>query len=284
MALFKIGTLADWFGVGLLEGIRMSQKVGAEGVQLYAQNELNPETLTAADIQKVKKTALDCGQTVTALCGELGGHGLCKKEENPAKVAYLKKTLLLARELDCTIVTTHLGVVPAEKGDEYKVLLEACNEIGRFAADIGACIAVETGPEPISRLKAFCLECEAGFKINYDPANLAMVLRADPAKGVYTAGDLIVHTHAKDGKNLKPTTGEYYYGIFAEKGLEGVRDLGITRQTPLGEGDVVWPEYLKALKDIGYRGFLTIERESNEEAGKDIAAAVRFLREHMEKL
>lgn len=284
MELFKIGTLADWFGVGLLEGIRMSEKVGAEGVQLYAQNELDPAKLTAEDIKTVKKVARDCGQTVTALCGELGGHGLCKKEENPAKLEYLKKTLLLAKELDCSIVTTHLGVVPAQKGPEYQVLLDACNEIGRFAASIDACIAIETGPEPIERLKAFCLECEAGFRINYDPANLAMVLREDPAAGVYTAGDLIVHTHAKDGKNLKPTTGEFYYGMFAEKGLEGVRGLGITQQTPLGEGDVKWPEYLKALKDIGYRGFLTIERESNEEAGKDIAAAVGFLREHMAAL
>lgn len=284
MELFKIGTLSDWFGVGLLEGIRMSEKVGAEGVQLYAWNELDPQVLSAADIKKVKKTAANCGQEVTALCGELGGHGLCRQEENPAKLEYLKKTLLLAKELDCSVVTTHLGVIPAQKDLQYRVLLDACNEIGRFAAGIDACIAVETGPEPVERLKAFCLECEAGFKINYDPANLAMVLCEDPAAGVYIAGDLIVHTHAKDGKNLKPTTGEFYYGIFAEKGLEGVRALGVTKQTPLGEGDVKWPEYLKALKDVGYRGFLTIERESKEEAGRDIAAAVSFLREHIAKL
>lgn len=43
---FKIGTLADWFGVGLIEGIKMSQKVGAEGVQLYAMGELDPATIT----------------------------------------------------------------------------------------------------------------------------------------------------------------------------------------------------------------------------------------------
>ncbi len=284
MELFKIGTLSDWFGVGLLEGIRMSEKVGAEGVQLYAWNELNPMILSATDIKKVKKTALDCGQTVTALCGELGGHGLCKQEENPTKLEYLKKTLLLAKELDCSIVTTHLGVIPVQKDKQYRVLLDACNEIGRFAASIDACIAVETGPEPVERLKAFCLDCEVGLKINYDPANLAMVLCEDPVAGVYIAGDLIVHTHAKDGKNLKPTTGEYYYGIFAEKGLDGIRALGVTKQTPLGKGDVKWSEYLKALKDIGYRGFLTIERESKKEAGKDIAAAVSFLREHIAKL
>ncbi len=282
--LFKIGTLADWFGVGLIAGIRMSQKVGAEGVQLYAKGELDPATITPEDVKAVRRTARDCGQTITALCGELGGHGLCRAEENPDKLEYLKKTLLLAKELDCSIVTTHLGVIPAQKGDEYKVLLDACNEIGRFAAQIGACIAVETGPEPVERLRDFCLACEAGIRINYDPANLAMVLRADPVAGVYEAGKLIVHTHAKDGVSLRPTTGEYYYGLFAKVGIDGVRNLGYTRQTPLGQGAVRWEAYLQALVDIGYDGFLTIERESREEAGKDIADAVAFLQAQMENL
>ena len=92
MELFKIGTLADWFGVGLIEGIRMSERVGAEGVQLYAMGELNPETLTPSDRKKVRDTARACGQTVTALCGELGGHGLCRADENPRKLEYLKRT------------------------------------------------------------------------------------------------------------------------------------------------------------------------------------------------
>ncbi len=284
MELFKIGTLADWFGVGLIEGIRMSERVGAEGVQLYAMGELNPETLTPSERKKVRDTARKCGQTVTALCGELGGHGLCCAEENPRKLEYLKKTFQLAGELDCAIVTTHLGVIPERRNENYRILLEACNEIGRFAADMGACLAIETGPEPIERLRRFCLDCEAGIRINYDPANLAMVLRADPAEGVRTAAELIVHTHAKDGINLKPTTGEYYYGVFAERGLEGTRALGVTRQTPLGQGDVKWPEYLAALRDVGYRGFLTIERESEEAAGKDIADAVTFLRGQMAAL
>ena len=281
---FKIGTLADWFGVGLIEGIRMSERVGAEGVQLYAQGELDPYKLTPDDIRKVRRTARDCGQTVTALCGELGGHGLCRREDNPRKIAYLKETILLGKALDCDIVTTHLGVIPAEHDETYETLLEACNEIGCFAADMDACLAIETGPEPVERLCQFCLDCEAGIRINYDPANLVMVQRADPAEGVHTSGELIVHTHAKDGVNVVPTTGEYYYGKFAELGVDGVRELGLMRQLPLGEGGVPWPRYLRALVDIGYQGYLTIERESRVEAGRDIADAVVFLREQIERL
>ena len=77
--MFKIGTLADWFGVGLIEGIRESERCGASGVQIYAWNELDPNRITLDEIRKVKQTARDCSQEITALCAELGGHGLEKR-------------------------------------------------------------------------------------------------------------------------------------------------------------------------------------------------------------
>ena len=45
----------------------------------------------------------------------------------------------------------------------------------------------------------------------------------------------------------------------------------------MGEGDVDFPNYLKALNDIGFKGFLTIEREVGDDPEGDIGAAVRFL-------
>ena len=40
--------------------------------------------------------------------------------------------------------------------------------------------------------------------------------------------------------------------------------------------------YLEALEDIGYRGYLTIEREVGETPKADIAAAIDFLKRQME--
>ena len=39
-----------------------------------------------------------------------------------------------------------------------------------------------------------------------------------------------------------------------------------------------FPAYLKALEEIGYKGFLTIEREVGDNPTADIEKAVRFLR------
>jgi sugar phosphate isomerase/epimerase len=52
-------------------------------------------------------------------------------------------------------------------------------------------------------------------------------------------------------------------------------------EVPLGEGSVDWPNYLKALEEIGYNGFLTIEREVGDDPERDIRAAVEFLKNQM---
>jgi len=284
--MFKIGTLADWFNVGLIEGIKESQRCGAQGVQIYAWNELNPLTITAADLKKVKTTAADCKQEITALCAELGGHGLEIAADNVKKLDYLKSTIGTALELDCNIITTHIGIVPEDiTSDKYKIMQEACNQIGAYAKQHGVYVAVETGPEPVSRLTAFIDRCEGNIAVNYDPANLVMVTNDDEVQGVYTAGSKIVHTHAKDGICNFFAGCETIYGIFADGGIEALNTVSTYfTETPLGQGNVRWVPYLTALKEVGYQGYLTIEREVGQNAGADIRLAVKFLNQILETI
>ncbi|HPY63984.1 MAG TPA: sugar phosphate isomerase/epimerase [Bacillota bacterium] len=283
--MFKIGTLADWFGLGLLEGIRESSRCGATGVQIYAAGEFDPRT-TATDsvVKEVISVARASGQTITALCGELGGYGLEKAEDNAAKIDYLKQVLILADRLDCRIVTTHVGVVPKDRSHpRYEVMLNAMGELAYFANRLGSYVAVETGPESMTVLRAFVDECGPGAAINYDPANLVMVGADDEVEGVRIAGSAIVHTHAKDGRSLKQIDPEDFYHQFAEGGLEWAAQSGCSEETPLGEGSVRWMPYLRALQEIGYNGYLTIEREVVN-GSEDIRMAVQFLKECIEQL
>lgn len=284
--MFKIGTLADWFGVGLIEGIKQSQYCGASGVQVYAWNELHPDMISLHGIETVKQTARACEQEITALCAELGGHGLEIKEDNDKKLDYLKKTVNLATLLECSVITTHIGIVPEdEKSDKYQIMQEACSRIGRYAKDKGIYIAVETGPEPVKRLCHFLDGCEGNMAVNYDPANLVMVTCDDEVEGVYTAGKRIVHTHAKDGVCNLNAGCQVVYGIFADGGIEALNTISTYfTETPLGQGDVRWIPYLRALKETGYDGYLTIEREVGKEAGKDIKMAVGFLKELLKEI
>jgi len=67
-----------------------------------------------------------------------------------------------------------------------------------------------------------------------------------------------VHTHAKDGVRHP----------------DGSRE-----QRPLGEGEVNIEGWVGQLKEIGYEGWLCIERESGDDRLGDCQRALQFLRE-----
>ena len=104
-----------------------------------------------------------------------------------------------------------------------------------------------------------------------------MVTGDDPVKAVHNLQKYIVHTHATDGKQIFYKDPEIIYGMKQEVIVTEDSFL----EVPLGEGSVPFKEYLEALTDIGYKGFLTIEREVGDNPEADIRAAVEFLKNTM---
>ncbi|MBQ3518383.1 MAG: sugar phosphate isomerase/epimerase [Clostridia bacterium] len=263
------------------EQVQTAAALGAKGIQVYAtRGEMAPENLNAAQRREFLNLVKDNGLVISALCGDLGG-GFGNKDENAERVEKSKRILDLAKDLETDIVTTHIGVVPTDPThDRYKIMQEACAQLAEYADSIDAHFAVETGPETAKDLKGFLDSLNSrGVAVNLDPANLVMVTGDDPVQAVYTLKDYIVHTHAKDGRRLRENDPEVVYGI--KKAL--VTGPGF-EEVPLGEGQVDWPNYIKALNDIGYKGFLTIERECGESPETDIGNAVKFLTEVMKNI
>ncbi len=276
MGRFPIGVIVNSFRTDITTAVKKAAAVGANGIQVYATSgEMAPENMNAQARADFRALVADNGLVISALCGDLGG-GFGNKELNKAKIEKSKRILELAKELNTNIVTTHIGVVPADPNhDRYKVMQEACRELAEFADEVDAKFAVETGPETSAALKAFLDSLDSkGVSVNLDPANLVMVTGDNPVDAVYNLKDYIVHTHAKDGKQLFYKDPEIVYGVISDPIVTGPSFL----EVPLGEGSVPFPAYLDALEDIGYKGFLTIEREVGDNPEKDIAAAVDFLK------
>lgn len=284
MGKFSIGVMADSFRLPFEQAIQKAHEVGADGVQLYAvQGEFTPENLNAEKRREANRILKENDLVVSALCGDFGGHGFARKEENAARIEKSKRIVDLALDLGARVVTTHIGVVPEDpECERYKVMQEACNELAEYAFARGARFAIETGPEPAERLKKFLDSlCSKGVAVNLDPANFVMVTDQDPAEAVHILKDYIVHTHAKDGVMLKKTDPQIVYDIFANGGIGDINLGDYFREVPLGTGDVDFGAYLAALEDIGYHGFLTVEREVGEQPEKDIRTAVQFLRNYL---
>lgn len=261
----KIGVIIDSLKLGIKRGIEKAAELGADGFQIYVtEGEMAPERMSAGDRRDFRKLVQSQGLVISALCGDMG-KGLLNPSTNPEVIARSKAFIDLAVDLGTNIVTTHIGFLPHdERAREWEIGREAVTELARYAQPRGCCFASETGPEPPVLLKKFLDQIpSAGIKVNYDPANLVMLGPFDHIGGVQVLKDFIVHTHAKDGVCL----------LKNESG-----GMNSFLEVPLGEGGVAFRHYLKALDDIGYDGFLTIEREGGADPVSDVQKAIRFLR------
>ena len=278
----KIGAIAESFNKPFKEAIESIAALKLDGVQMYADTKTVFADMTATQIKEVKKIIDGAGIAVSALCGDFGCDMYYTRDR--AAIDKEKRIMEIAKALGTDIVTTHIGVVPEDFDcKQYESMHEVCRELAEFADTMGGHFAVETGPERAELLKKFLDNLGSrGVSVNLDPANLVMCAGDDPVKAVYTLKDYIVHTHAKDGKQLKAVDTRtlycpQYYNL--EPG-----DWGSIIEMPLGAGNVDWANYLKALEEIGYNGYLTIERECGENPAADIALAANFLREKLSKL
>ena len=282
----KTGVITDCFKKSHVEGIEIAASLGFDGVQIYATTgEFSPENLSEEQKKKYKSLLKEKGLIVSALCGDMGGYGFERAEDNAERIEKTKKIIDLASEFDSKVITTHIGVIPNEKSESrYAVMLAALTECGLYAKEKGVTLAIETGPEKAATLLGFLKDTKGGVGVNLDPANFVMVTGQDPVEAVYLLEDYIVHTHAKDGIKLNDDmTPTEVYHAFAVGGVDALNACKGFKEVPLGEGQVNWKNYIAALKDIGYDGFLTIERECGENPIDDILRGANFLNNMLDK-
>ena len=271
----KIGVLTDCFKLPIADGIKLAGELGISGIQIYATTgEFSPETLTPEAKAEYKQLLRDNNLEISALCGDMGGHGFQNAADNPERIEKTKRIVDLAVEFGAKVITTHIGVIPADKSHpHYIAMRDALTECGLYAAERGVTLAIETGPEDAPTLLQFIEDTKGGVGVNLDPANFVMVTAQDPVEAVRLLGKHIVHTHAKDGIMLRKTDPAIIYEHFATGGIEALNVADFFLETPLGQGKVDFPAYIQALREAGYDGYLTIERETGADPIADIRLA-----------
>ncbi len=158
-----------------------------------------------------------------------------------------------AAALGVKSVACHIGFVPENEADEdYRAVREMVRRVCDYAARNGQTFALETGQEPARVLLAFLRDVgRENLRINFDPANMILYGTGDPIEALDVLGPLVISVHCKDGD-------------WPPKGQPGA--LGTEK--PLGQGSVGMERYVAKLKEIGYRGALNIERESEDRAAR----------------
>ena len=169
-----------------------------------------------------------------------------------------------AKKINVSYVVTHVGFIPENpSSSEYFEVVEAVRAIAKHAEGNGQNFLFETGQEtPIELVR---LISDVGYEnlgVNLDPANLLMYGKANPVDAVEIFGKLIKGVHGKNG--VYPTDG-----------------YSLGKETRIGDGRVNYPVFMEKLKEIGYNGAITIEREIT---GEKQIEDIRYAKEYLEKL
>ena len=250
----KIGICLYSLGLPLRRGLEEARRLGVGGVEVEAVGDLAPANLSQTGRREFRHLLKSHGLELTALACPLR-HGLDTPANLQPRIEAIQNVLSLSYDLGPRIVIIQAGKIPDKDDDPAADLVrESLQALGQFGDRVGATLALDTGMEPAERLRTFLEGIDAGsLAANFDPGNL-LLGGFDVFASARALHERIAHVHARDARRTSRA------------------------EVALGHGDIDWLALLGLLEEIGYRGWLTLVRDTGQTRLADIAAGVDFLR------
>ena len=166
-----------------------------------------------------------------------------------------------AAALGVDAVGMHLGFVPEGPSDQdFAAVVEVARTVCDHCRGHSQYFHLETGQETADELLAFIEAVDReNLAVNFDPANMILYQAGPPLEALDRVGRFVRSVHCKDA-TVERRPGQPWY-----------------EDAPLGQGDVDIRAFLLKLRDLGYEGPLTIEREYAPDQVGDIRAALQLL-------
>jgi L-ribulose-5-phosphate 3-epimerase len=246
-------------------GLRAGQ-VGFPGeLELDGAGERWDEALTREHFTAVTAVCSYIGENYADIPTVAGTVGLVPAATRAERVARTKAVSDVARALAIDSVACHIGFVPRDTDSSlYAQIRDVTKEICDYCGANGQCFTLETGQEPAKALLRFIADVgQPNLKINFDPANMILYGTGEPIEALDVLSKHVISVHCKDG-DWPPRD----------------RPDALGEERPLGEGKVDVPAFISKLKEIGYKGVLSIERENvnEQQRAADIRKAIALLR------
>lgn len=278
MTDMKIGTCVGFYKIEEMEEkLKNLHENGFDNCQLLSWD---ASVRTAENLPILKGLFEKYGITISAFwCGWDGPGvwnlyegqktlGLVPREYREMRVGNLIEGADYAKALGVTDVITHMGFIPENPYDpEFIPFCDAVRKVAEHLKANGQYLLFETGQEtPNTMLRCFeTVGCD-NLGINLDTANLILYGRANPADALEIFGSYVRNLHAKDG--LYPTNGH---------------DLG--KEVKIGQGRVDFEKVFTRLHELGYDGYVTIEREiAGEQQNIDVLEARDYLQNIIDRI
>ena len=172
--------------------------------------------------------------------------GLVPPATRAARIDALRQVSDFAKLLGITQVQTHCGFIPENPEDAlYPGAVEAIRTVARHCQGNGQYFLMETGQETPTTMSRMIRDVGLeNLAVGLDTANLILYGKANPVDAVDILGPHVRSIHAKDGR--WPTDPS---------------NLG--EEVLIGKGLVDFRAVFTKLHRLGYRGAVTIERETS---------------------
>ncbi len=185
-------------------------------------------------------------------------------------VPYLTQAIRFAAELGAPCVNTDEGIRPSWMKDDreaFAIMRYTLIQALRVAERHGIYVAIEPH-QSISRttaglMKIATLVESPMLRINYDLGN-AYLGGSDPYAGLETVLPLLVHVHAKDI-------------AFEQSATERGKVTGTPVGCACGDGVIDWQRVALILSQGGWRGVLSVECGTPEQAERSLAHLTEVL-------
>lgn len=190
--------------------------------------------------------------------------GLVPRGTRAARVDALKQVSDFAKLLGVPQVQTHCGFIPEDPADPlYREAVAAIRMVAEHCGANGQQFLMETGQEtPTTMARAIRDVALPNVGVGLDTANLILYGKANPVDAVAILGPHVKSIHAKDGR--WPTDPD---------------KLG--EEVLIGSGLVDFAKVFAGLRQVGYAGAVTIERETS---GPQQIEDVRREKQYLEKV
>jgi sugar phosphate isomerase/epimerase len=229
-------------------------RMGARGVVLDAVGDLAPHRLGETGRRDLRHILRTVELSLIALALPTR-RPFDTSDQLEDRLRRAEAAFAMAFELGTTLVLVRAGAIPpAEDAARHEVFKGAIGELARRADHRGTRCVLETGPEPGRTLKAFLDALGSpGLAASVDPAGLLQA-GIDPVTCVRELEAWVAHAYVNDATGGAGTR------------APNPRGYGF----PPGALD--WEEYLGALEEVGYHGFLTVLPASGHPAADQFAA------------
>jgi sugar phosphate isomerase/epimerase len=257
-------------GANPLASIEKVKTLGLDNCQMSVPP---PEWRSGEKLEELRKALAVTGITVTCIFSGYPGEsykdmptiratiGLVPAATREERLQMSCEHADFAHSIGAPVLAAHIGFVPDDPNHpDYQGTVAAVRALCDYCAWHGMQFALETGQETAETLLRFIQEVNRpNLGVNFDPANMLLYGSGDPIEALDLVGQYVIGVHCKDG--------DYP----AQPGTLG-------HEYPLGQGKVGFPRFIQKLKELGYTGPLTIEREiSGEQQLRDIRAAIALL-------